>query len=250
MRATVHNLFETATAATSNDSNDPREAERMALQNTLTKAVDEAESVVTLLVGGQDPRSEACAALIVSGAEAITAVAQRVHTLEALIEQQGKQMELLQLQLKELQHQLKELQRQVKELQPDSDSLLLRELAIQTVSKIARKAIGCSMWDAREATLQLIKCSVSGPGAQVYRDIMAQYPLLKAAVMKACDGNQGATLDQCNHNVTGGGASVCDGGAAELKGRSPLLLPACRARARPWHHATHVLARGDTDGKP
>ena len=145
----------------------------------ITAVIDEAESVVRLLAEGQVPDSYIIASLVIRGMDAVTVLMQRISRLESRVEEEAAER---QRQVGELQLQMGELHRQqVQVLRQDSDSLLFRELATQTVSKIVRKATGCTIWEARQAPLQVAK------GTEAYSNITLKYPLLKIAVQTACD---------------------------------------------------------------
>ena len=174
LTATVTTTCEAADSCGSENGNAWRA--RTALQSAVTHALDEAESIIKLLAQRRDPSPEMCAHFIVSSMDAISALLLRVNNLELEVEEQGSEIARLELQVMQMQQQLDELR-------GDSDSQLFRELATQSVSKIARKATGCTVWEARFTPLCILK---HGRGAAVYRSIVQRYPLLKAAAQAAC----------------------------------------------------------------
>ena len=177
LRLAAHALSEDAASqAASSSSSSNAWLARTALQTEIIHAFDEAESFIELLARQQVPDLQTCASLMMSSMDATSAMLHRITDLE-------QRLVNLAIEVAGLKDREKRMLSQLDNLQMDADALLFRELATQTVSKLARKATGCTAWEARQTPLGLIK---RGQGAPVYQSTLLQYPLLKDAVEAAC----------------------------------------------------------------
>lgn len=176
----IHALREAAhaLASTSPASGDSTAWQaRQSLESALTAACDEAESIIKIMERGQVPDMLKCARLVACHIDAMFLLLQRVNSL-------GKQLQLQaerhQQEVTELRKELTELRKRLAELEADSDALLFRELAVQTLSKIARKADpDTSVWDACRLPLSVIKRTAVGA------DIMSRFPHIRDAIKTA-----------------------------------------------------------------
>ncbi|PNH04994.1 hypothetical protein TSOC_008801 [Tetrabaena socialis] len=138
------------------------------LRSRVLGAVPETESICNSLSSGVMPSQAAVVGALTSSAGAIAGLASHAYD----------------------QHQqISELKQQYHSLASDSGKMLMRQMATQTVNKLARKVSpGLSAYDARDMHMSIVAdMAKSDMDSNAYQQVVNKYRKLKPAVKDLCD---------------------------------------------------------------